>query len=57
MNTKKWIYFFSGISFGVGLGFLLGVLEAPDSGERTRMRFAKKAGRFKHSVAGQFSKN
>lgn len=50
---NKWSYFLGGLSFGLSLGFLAGLLEAPDTGERTRQKLARKAGRLKNSVSSQ----
>lgn len=57
MKKKNfWMYFVAGMCFGLGLGFGLGVLEAPDSGERTRRKFIKKAERIKGSVSKNLKK-
>jgi len=58
MNKNKfWLYFAAGLCFGLGLGFGVGVLEAPDSGQRTRRKFAKKAERIKGSVTKNLKKS
>lgn len=54
---KVWMYFGFGLCLGLGLGFGAGVLEAPDSGERTRRKFLKKAERLKESMAKSTKKS
>lgn len=51
------LYFLAGLGVGVSLGLSLGILEAPDSGERTRRKLAKKAERLKESLSHQFAKS
>ncbi|MGV3523552.1 MAG: YtxH domain-containing protein [Candidatus Sericytochromatia bacterium] len=51
MNNKFSSYFLMGLALGLGIGFGAGVFQAPDSGERTRRKFLKKAERLKQSMA------
>lgn len=57
MDKKFALYFFFGACLGLGAGFGLGVFQAPDSGDRTRRKFAKRAARLKKSVSKSFQKN
>ncbi|PIQ26363.1 hypothetical protein COW36_14735 [bacterium (Candidatus Blackallbacteria) CG17_big_fil_post_rev_8_21_14_2_50_48_46] len=53
LNRKLWSIFFTGLGLGLGLGFSFGLLQAPDSGERTRRKFQKKAERIKDNMGEQ----
>lgn len=50
-------YFLTGLVLGVGLGISLGVLVAPDRGERTRKKWFKRAERLRDNLAERISPN
>lgn len=57
MDKKFALYFFFGACLGLGAGFGLGVFQAPDSGDRTRRKFAKRAARLKKMATKSLNKN
>lgn len=56
MDKKFALYFFFGACLGLGAGFGLGVFQAPDSGDRTRRKLAKRAARLKKSMSKSLNK-
>ncbi len=57
MDKKFATYFFFGVCLGLGAGFGLGVFQAPDSGDRTRRKLAKRAARLKKSMTKSMKKS
>ena len=49
--------FLSGLALGLGIGFGTGLFQAPDSGERTRRKFMKKAERLKQNLSKSNAKS
>ena len=44
--------FLSGLLFGLALGGLMALLYAPEKGEKTRKKFAKKSGKWQENATG-----
>jgi gas vesicle protein len=44
--------FLSGLLFGLALGGMIAVLYAPEKGEKTRKKLAKKSGKWQENASG-----
>ena len=44
--------FLSGLLFGLALGVLMALLYAPEKGEKTRKKLAKKSGKWQENATG-----
>lgn len=51
------VYFLAGLGLGMGMGLSVGIMLAPDSGERTRRKMFKRAERMKDNLSERISPN